>query len=307
MRYLTTAMGACLLLAGTALADTINVPGDHATIQGAINASSNGDIIAIAAGTYAEFGINPGGRSITIRGAIEADGDPAVTVDGKGGGSVVVCTSGETSETTLENLVIRNGLAVFGGGMFINNSSPSLINCRLIDNQAYDGGGLYCNGGSTSLTNCMFYGNSADSVGGGMALVTGSHILTGCYIASNSASFMGGGLDCTNTTTTLIDCEFDDNQTDTDLGTGIHSYNDTILMRNSRFTSSSIRVDSSTLINPADPTTPGDLNGDGVVDHADVLAVQALAGLCPTDSDGDFDTDVDDLLELIAGWGQVCP
>ena len=51
MRYICTAVVATLVLAGTSFAATINVPDDHATIQGAINASSDGDVIAIAAGT----------------------------------------------------------------------------------------------------------------------------------------------------------------------------------------------------------------------------------------------------------------
>ena len=41
MRYLIAA--AVLGLAGSSFAETINVPSDHDTIQGAINASSDGD------------------------------------------------------------------------------------------------------------------------------------------------------------------------------------------------------------------------------------------------------------------------
>jgi hypothetical protein len=52
---------------------------------------------------------------------------------------------------------------------------------------------------------------------------------------------------------------------------------------------------------------PGDLDGDGDVDTADLLALLADWGCggqnCPGDVDGDGDTDTADLLLLLANWG----
>ena len=84
MRYLIAA--AVLGLAGSSFAETINVPSDHDTIQGAINASSNGDTIAIAAGTYYEHSLNPGGKAITIG---SASGNLDVTIDAQQQGDSV--------------------------------------------------------------------------------------------------------------------------------------------------------------------------------------------------------------------------
>ena len=63
MRYICTSIVATLLLAGTTFAATLNVPGDYTTIQDAINASSDGDVIQIGAGTFNEYGISPDGQS----------------------------------------------------------------------------------------------------------------------------------------------------------------------------------------------------------------------------------------------------
>ena len=56
---------------------------------------------------------------------------------------------------------------------------------------------------------------------------------------------------------------------------------------------------------------PGDLNGDGCVDQADLGILLAdwgcAAGDCPGDCDGDSDTDQADLGILLAHWGEGCP
>ncbi|HUU94497.1 MAG TPA: hypothetical protein VM487_02060, partial [Phycisphaerae bacterium] len=55
---------------------------------------------------------------------------------------------------------------------------------------------------------------------------------------------------------------------------------------------------------------PGDLNGDGCVDHADLGILlsdwQCTGGDCPGDCDGDGDTDHADLGILLAHWGEGC-
>ena len=61
----------------------------------------------------------------------------------------------------------------------------------------------------------------------------------------------------------------------------------------------------------AAPTTPGDLNGDGCIDQADLGVLLTdwgcTGGDCPGDCDNDGDTDQADLGLLLTNWGAGCP
>jgi hypothetical protein len=63
-------------------------------------------------------------------------------------------------------------------------------------------------------------------------------------------------------------------------------------------------------LEPVNPQTPGDVNGDGVVNVDDLLAVITGWGACPTppvpcpaDVTGDGAVNIDDLLMVITNWG----
>ena len=183
MRAVITAV-ALSVLTTTTVADTINVPADHATIQGAIDASVNGDIIAIAAGVYQENALNPGGKAITIQGTLNEDGSLATIIYAWIFGSAfpaVVFDSGEDSNTKLMDLVLYDA------------SSET------------DGGGIYCNGSSPTITNCTIRSTDTWGHGGGIALTANSNpIISGCTIFSCSG--IGGGIYCHDSNPTISDC-----------------------------------------------------------------------------------------------------
>ena len=110
-RIAAVVAGLSLAFVGTSatIVGTIHVPGDQPTIAAAISASVNGDVIAIAAGTYNEANLNPGGKAITIG---SASGNLDVTIDAQQGGSVFVINSGETAGTVIKDLL--NMLSSFG-------------------------------------------------------------------------------------------------------------------------------------------------------------------------------------------------
>ena len=77
-----------VVLAGTASAETITVCSkgcDYTSINAAIAAASDGDVIQLAAETYQEGAeIDTLGKAITLRGTVDAHGVPTSVLDGQG-------------------------------------------------------------------------------------------------------------------------------------------------------------------------------------------------------------------------------
>ena len=202
------AVAACLPLiaSGNALADTIHVPDDYPTIQAAINAAVDGDEIIVHPGTYLEQ-IDFLGRAIWLH---SSDGPDLTTIDANETGSVVSCVSGEGPATVLEGFTITGGTGTLfsaepcGGGMFITDSFPTVINCFFKDNSAVDGegGGIYAFGpysssGGATIIDCLFTGNSAyDGSGGGICNSHCDTTITNCTFTDNSACEGEGGGVC---------------------------------------------------------------------------------------------------------------
>lgn len=133
-------------------AATIRVPSDTLTIQQAIDVAADGDVVLVAPGTYIE-NITFRGKAITV----ESEQGPQVTIiDGGGAGSVVTFRSGETRNAVLRGFTVRNGLNNFnGGGVLIQNSSPSIIGNRIVNNGSCTGAGIY-----SSFSSPLIQGNT---------------------------------------------------------------------------------------------------------------------------------------------------
>jgi hypothetical protein len=183
-----------VLLPSFGISATIYVPDNYSTIQGAIDASSNGDTIIVRAGTYFERLVDFKGRAIHLK----SEQGPAFTmIDALGAGSVVAFTSGEFRTSILEGFTITNGN---NSGVYIDESHPTIRNNVITGNQGqWNGGGIYASGVSSLveplIENNHIFGNSATR-GGGIALeYTSSRTgVFGNNIQGNSASREGGGI-----------------------------------------------------------------------------------------------------------------
>ena len=105
----------------------------------------------------------------------------------------------------------------WGGGMFNEDSSPTVTNCTFTGNSAVVGGGMYNKSSSPIVTNCIFTSNLARSKdnggGGGMFnFVYSSPIVNDCTFTGNSSDRYGGGMDnCSNSSPIVTNCTFTGN------------------------------------------------------------------------------------------------
>ncbi len=197
--WVVVSIYACLSVAkGQAV---IHVPADQPTIQAAINLAVNGDTVQVAPGTYKE-NINFMGKAITVT----SSGGPQVTIiDGGQTGTVVTFSSGETSSSVLTGFTLKNGNTTFpfldGGGITIQNSSPTITNNVITQNGACDGGGgIASSFGSPMIQGNMITNNAqsgcSGGVGGGGISIGGNSAahLIGNVISNNSFGSGAGGI-----------------------------------------------------------------------------------------------------------------
>jgi len=156
LSYIGLTLFALLMIgiSGLSLADVIEVPGDYATIQEAIDAATNGDEIIVSPNTYME-NINFTGKNLILRSTdpISESIVNATIINGDKKGSVVSFSGTETEECVLSGFTITNGGETTYGGGINGNGALALIQYNNISNniiktgEASYGGGIYsCSG-----------------------------------------------------------------------------------------------------------------------------------------------------------------
>ncbi|SVB67414.1 uncharacterized protein METZ01_LOCUS220268, partial [marine metagenome] len=166
-----------------------------ATIQTAINVTTESDTVSVAAGTYVE-NIDFGGKNIAV---IGADRETTI-IDGNQAGSVVQFEYYEDSTAVLSGFTIQNGASTnFAGGIQVGWASPTLTNLIVKNNSTTFRGGGISMGGNPTLSNVVIKGNSAEGYGGGIYKTAAPDdsdetFLSNVLIIGNSTGYNGGGI-----------------------------------------------------------------------------------------------------------------
>lgn len=124
----------------------------------------------------------------------------------------------DSGSPTLVNCIFLNNFAQSkGGGMYAYNGSPMLINCSFLGNWTQyqtslkGGGGLYVKFCELNLINCLFSGNFAGSDGGAIHSVSNSMKAINCTFSQNQAYGVGAGIYAEVGITEIKNCIFWDN------------------------------------------------------------------------------------------------
>lgn len=283
-------------------------------LQAAINGANEGEEVWVAEGTYQpssgqSFIMKEGVR---IYGGFPNTGNPDMAdrdweayetiLQGNGNSVIRNENNGLTASAVLDGFTITGGNGYQGGGIYNEQSSPTLTHLIIEENKAVQnstGGGIYNIQSSPTLTHVTIRGNSAGNAGGGMVNagysfptlinvsisgnnaenggggtynIHSSPTLINVTISGNTSVYSGGGMyNFHNSFPTLINVTISGNSAGTE-GGGMYNdsdsspklYNTIVLGNNSGISGDAIDGSSSNnLIQTGDETSGGEYNGFG--------------------------------------------
>jgi predicted outer membrane repeat protein len=220
-----------LALFELAPAATHLVPDQFSTIQDAIVAAVDGDLVIVAPDTYTGDGnrdIDFLGKAITVRSTDPNDPNIVAT-------TIIDCQgtefnqhrafyfhTGEGSMSILAGFTIKNGNALCGGGIYCIESSPTIVSCTFSDNMALqyeyvyslslpEYGTLRINNNSGIRIMCPPPPPQRRGNGAGICCVDSNAIVGNCKFFNNYAHEHGGGMYSMGGNPTLINCLFSSN------------------------------------------------------------------------------------------------
>ncbi len=189
--------------------------GDYPTIQAAILAAEDGDIVELLDGTYTGEGnrdLDYYGKAITVR---SQSGDPAACIlDAEGTAEQphhgVTFHYGVGPETVLEGVTITGAydgaIRAYGASTF-----ATVRECVIKNNQGVDTSGAICGGGGLRLVNCVFE-QDAGYTGRALHMSDAATMeIQGCLFKNHSGD-RGGAIYCRGSDPHFMDCHFESNQ-----------------------------------------------------------------------------------------------
>ena len=229
MHIQRTLISFTFLFCGLSTADDLFVPADYPSIQAAIDAADNGDVVRVSPGNYFE-NIDFLGKPITV---VSTDGASVTGIKAPAESELptVRFASKESSTSVLSGFKIGGGYGapfqdsvfgpcIVGAGIYCFESRPRIEFCQFLSNRVDGplsgsdghGGGLAIIRGDVELKGCEFIGNTSVGHGGAMYIVGPcAPSIDGCLFDGNEGSW-GGAVTCTEQVTgTFLNCTFRDN------------------------------------------------------------------------------------------------
>ncbi|SLM32859.1 exported hypothetical protein [Desulfamplus magnetovallimortis] len=111
-----------------------------------------------------------------------------------GGGICSLNSSPLIEKTVINNNMIMSQQNLYGGGIYMNESSPEIKNSTICDNSAVCGGGLYLEKSVPVIVNTIICNNLADASGGGLYLKRSNPEIGNATISNNLSYDNGGGI-----------------------------------------------------------------------------------------------------------------
>jgi hypothetical protein len=201
--FLLVAVLATLTMTGSRTSGAqrvLRVPAQFKSIQAAIVAAHENDVVRVDAGTYRER-INFLGKAITVHGL---RGRESTVLIGDGKGPVVTFNTRETRRSVLSGFTITGGLGAgyvshmtLGGGIFCNGASPVIKNNWIMNNSATFGAGIYCSYDANALISENIVSDNGGEHGGGINCFMSAPDIEGNVVIRNMAiTGSGGGIYC---------------------------------------------------------------------------------------------------------------
>jgi hypothetical protein len=191
--------------------------GDFPTIQAAVDAATDGDVIELGNGVFrgegnCEVVLNKNLTVCSVSGnpahcIIDCEGSPSDLRRGLDVGS------GLSSTTLLHGLTIIHGYVDLCGGAVYCRSSITFQDCVFADNTleySYGGGAVYCQGCAPTFVDCRFERNVSLYQGGGGVKIEygGPARFDRCVFAENVGTWGGGCALTMSSSAEFTDCVF---------------------------------------------------------------------------------------------------
>lgn len=204
------------VLTAPAMAETHRVPQEFPTIQAAINAAIDGDIVIVGRGTWSgpgNYDIDLLGKAITVR---SVAGPETCIIDASNAAGFYrggfLFTHNESSATVVDGFTITGGYLFNGGAIYVESGSPVIQNCIITGNTCDCwGAAVYLNSQTNAtIRDCVIVGNTSAAEGGGVFTIDCGGRIENCTISDNVAN-TGGGICVFGGDVAFISCSITDN------------------------------------------------------------------------------------------------